>query len=66
MNDKWEYKILLVKEPTKLGYMNFEWENSELELNRMGQEGWEAYGHAFDPRPSVMSHVYYFKRKISS
>ena len=66
MTDKWEYKILLVKEPTKLGYMNFEWENSELELNRMGQEGWEAYDHTFDPRPSVMSHVYYFKRKISS
>ena len=66
MTDKWEYKLLLVEEPKNRGYTNFQWGNSELALNRMGQEGWEHYANAFDPHPSVRCHVYYLKRKISS
>ena len=60
MNDKWEYKVLHIQSH-KSGFTRLEL--IELELNRMGQEGWEAIFRTF--YPSTASDVYEFKRKIS-
>ena len=61
MNDKWEYKTLYIGKARVLSHNRID--PIDDELNRLGQEGWEAFSHLVHPYDS--SDVYKFKRKIS-
>lgn len=65
MDDKWEYKVLRGTSDDLRRDIRIKGSGTdiqiEIDLDRLGNEGWEAFSHVIDEKGS---HIFFLKRKF--